>query len=328
MTGDRCDTVVIGTGPAADRVAVRCAEGGMFVAIMEANEVGGTCALRGCNPKKVLVHAAELMDSVQRSQGHLIDANSVRVPWPKLVSFEQQFVEPISESAMAKFTSKGIRIVRGKAHFTGPTTVRCGEVSIEAKNVVVATGAVPALLDFPGAEHVATSDDFLTKKELPSRVAFLGGGYISFEFAHIAARAGAKVTILHRGDRPLKEFEPSLVDGLVEASRSAGIEVKLNTEVTEVRREKDGSLSVTTLPGGRELSTRVDLIVHEGCRVPDLDQLNLEAAGIGREEEGISVTNSLRSVSNRHVFAAGDCAASESAGWAVNGFSDAAIEPN
>ncbi len=282
----------------------------MSVAIMEADEVGGTCALRGCNPKKVLVHAAELIDSVQRSQGHLIAADSVRVPWRELVSFEQQFVEPISKSATAKFTSKGICIVRGKARFTGPTTVECGEDSIEAKYVVVATGAVPAPLDFPGAEHVATSDDFLTMSELPSRVVFLGGGYISFKFAHIAVRAGAQVTILHRGARPLKEFESSLVDRLVEASRSAGIEVKLDTEVTEVRRETDGGLCVTARRGGQECSTGADLVVHGGGRVPDLDQLNLEAGGIEREKEGISVTDSLRSVSNRHVLAAGDCAAS------------------
>lgn len=153
--------------------------------------------MRGCNPKRVFVHAAELTDAVQRSQGHLIKTSSERIPWRKLVSFEQEFVEPISKNATDKFSSKGIRILHGRARFVAPTRVRCEEHLVEAKHVVVATGAVPAELDFPGAEYVVTSDEILKLPDLPARVLFLGGGYVSFEFAHIAARAGAEVAILN-----------------------------------------------------------------------------------------------------------------------------------
>lgn len=306
---DVCDVVVLGTGPAAGQVATRCADGGMSVTIVEVDQVGGTCALRGCNPKKVLVHAAELLDAVERSQSHLIKATAPHIPWHDLIAFSQRFVEPVTKNALVKYASKGIRVLNGQARFVGTSTIAAGEHVLEARHIVVATGAIPTPLKFPGAEHVVTSDNFLQLRSLPPRVLFLGGGYISFEFAHVAARAGAKVTIAHRGERPLKGFEPTLVDRLVATSRDIGIAVELNAEACEVQRDRDGGYSIVALRDGHPIRLSADLVVHGAGRSPQLWDLDLEVAGVTRERDGITVTEALRSVSNRSVFAAGDCAA-------------------
>lgn len=308
------DIIVLGTGPAAGQVAARSAEAGRSVAMIEPHGVGGNCALRGCNPKKVLVHAAALQDAVQRNQSRLIDVEASRIPWPRLIDFTREFVEPVSPRALSKFTSKGIHVLEETARFLGPTTIAAGDHRLQAPTIVVATGAEPAPLTFPGAELVTSSDDFLTLPQLPPRVLFLGGGYISFEFAHVAARAGARVTIVHRGERPLKSFEPDLVDRLVAHTRSIGIAVELDTEPKGLHRDSDGALLLTARRGhkaepNQTVSYQADLIVHGAGRTPALRDLDLEAAGVESEAEGITVTDALRSVSNPHVFAAGDCAA-------------------
>jgi glutathione reductase (NADPH) len=163
-------------------------------------------------------------------------------------------------------------------------------------------------LPFPGAERLVTSDRFLDLDRMASRVLFVGGGYISFEFAHVAARAGAQVTILHRGPRPLEGFDPDLVDMLVRRSGEAGIRVELGIEVRGVDAAGD-SLVVRGVQQGVEQSFETDLAVHGAGRVPDLDDLDLDAGGVKREKRGVTVNQFLQSVSNPAVYAGGDAAA-------------------
>jgi glutathione reductase (NADPH) len=143
---------------------------------------------------------------------------------------------------------------------------------------------------------------------LPKRITFVGGGYISFEFAHVAARAGAKVQIIHRGPRPLEKFDPDLVDKLVEATREAGIEVHLNAVVKSIEQTND-QLLVKALANGAIKTFETDMAVHGAGRVPDIDDMDLDRASIRREKNGISVNEFLQSVSNRQIYAAGDASA-------------------
>jgi glutathione reductase (NADPH) len=140
-------------------------------------------------------------------------------------------------------------------------------------------------------------------------VLFIGGGYISFEFAHVAARAGAQVTVLHRGRRPLEAFDPDLVDQLVKRSRDLGIRVELETEVCGVDTSAGGLVVRGARRGGGEVTFETDLAVHGAGRVPELDALDLEAAGVKREKRGVVVNEFLQSVSNPAVYAGGDAAA-------------------
>ncbi len=164
-------------------------------------------------------------------------------------------------------------------------------------------------MGIPGEEYLTTSTQFLDLEALPRRVAFVGGGYIAFEFAHIAARAGAQVQVLHRGSRPLAKFDPDLVAHLVQTTRELGVEVRLNTAVTAIEQQGD-HLRVHAHAGEKVSSVEADLVVHAAGRVPEIDDLDLDVAGIAREKEGISVNEYLQSVTNEAVYAAGDAVGS------------------
>src|SRR5262249_17444289 len=202
----------------------------------------------------------------------------------------------------------GVAEFHGLARFVGPTTLAVGSDRLTGRHIVLAAGSVPGPLGFPGAERLVTSDGFLDLERMPAQVPFVGGGYISFEFAHVAARAGAQVTILHRGPRPLEGFDPDLVDMLVRRSRELGIQVEVGIEVRGVEAVGD-RLVVRGLQQGVERSFETDLAVHGAGRVPELDGLDLDAGGVKREKRGVIVNQFLQSVSNPAVYAGGDAAA-------------------
>ncbi len=303
------DVIVLGTGTAAQTVAYTCREAGWSVAIVDYHPFGGTCALRGCDPKKVLVGVAELVDWSRRIQGKGVLAPGLSLSWPDLIRFKRTFTDPVPEQNEQSFAEAGIITQHGRAHFVDRTSVQVGEDTLVGRHVAIATGARHAPLEIPGEDLLTTSTQFLDLEELPRRIVFVGGGYIAFEFAHIAARAGAQVQVLHRGSRPLKQFDPDLVSLLVQASRELGIEVHVNRAVTAIERQGD-RLLVHTRTGAQEHTVEADLVVHAAGRVSEIDDLDLEVAGIAREKDGISVNEYLQSVSNPAVYAAGDAVAS------------------
>jgi len=303
------DLIVIGTGAAGSPVAHRCREAGWNVAIVDSRPFGGTCALRGCDPKKVLVGAADVIDWTRRMQDKGVAGSNLGIHWPELMKFKRTFTDPVPESRDQGFKKAGIETFHDRARFVGPTKLQVGEDVLTARFVHIAAGARPTTLGIVGEEQLTTSDQFLELDELPKRITFVGGGYISFEFAHVAARAGAQVQIIHRAARPLEGFDADLVDKLVEASREAGIDLQLNRVVKSVE-QTHGLFAVKASHNGVEESFETDMVVHGAGRVQDIDDLDLDAANIKREKKGISVNEYLQSISNPAVYAAGDSAAS------------------
>ena len=171
----------------------------------------------------------------------------------------------------------------------------------------MATGAWPARLHIGGEEHLTRSDQFLDLETLPRRIIFVGGGYIAFEFGHIAARAGVEVTILHRGERPLEHFDGDLVAKLLERTRAVGIDVRTRTNVLAVEGVPE-QFKVLASTESRPEAFEADMVVHAAGRAPELGDLNLSAAGIEYDEHGVRVNDVLQSVSNPTVYAAGDAA--------------------
>jgi glutathione reductase (NADPH) len=303
------DVIVIGTGSAASSVALPCREAGWQVAIVDSRPFGGTCSLRGCDPKKVLVGAAEVFDWAQRMQGKGIKATNIQLDWSELMRFKRSFTEHVPKRREDEFASAGIAAFHGRARFTGRTSIEVGEEKLEGRHVVIAAGQAPADLEIPGAENLTTSDQFLDLTELPRRLLFIGGGYISFEFAHVAALAGAQVTVLHRGSRPLTLFDPNMVDELVERTRALGIDLHLETEAIGIEKSSS-EFVVRASRRGETVSFQADLVVHAAGRVPEIHDLNLDSAGIEWGKNGIRVNEFLQSTSNLAVYAAGDVAAS------------------
>lgn len=301
------DLVVIGTGAAGSTAAFKCRAAAWKVAIVDSKPFGGTCALRGCDPKRVLVGAADLRDWAQRMKAREISSESLTINWPALMQFKRTFTDPVPANREASFSKAGIHTLHGRARFIDRNTVQVGTDVISARRIVVASGAIPAPLQIPGEEYLTHSDEFLDLDHLPAYIVFVGGGYISFEFAHLAAEAGAKVSILHRGPRPLEHFDPDLVDELVALNRAMGIDIVLNSTVSKV--EKKGDRYVVNASGhGAEQRFEADMVVHGAGRVPEIDDLDLAAARIERDGKGLFVNEYLQSPSNPSVYAAGDAA--------------------
>lgn len=303
------DVIILGSGPSASRIAEACSKK-LRVAVVESNEPGGTCALRGCNPKKVLVRAAELIDWVQRSDGDLIYSGTPGIDWKQLIDFTKSFTAPVPRKTVEKYDALGITLFEGAPEFTDRQSVTVGDDMLEGGRIVICTGARPASLEIPGANCLTTSDEFMSTEELPKRIAFVGGGYISFEFAHVAIRAGADVTVFDHNPRPLSAFEPRLVDRLVDHSRKIGIQVNLDSDVTSIEETNAGYL-VSFRQGDDSEEILADMVVHGAGRIPSIDGLQLETADIDYGEDGILVNEFLQSVSNPSVYAAGDVAATD-----------------
>src|SRR5712692_10143247 len=300
------DLVVIGTGAAGSAPAHKCRAAGWQVAVIDELPYGGTCALRGCDPKKVLVGAGELTEWSRRMQAHGVSVD-LQIRWPELIKFKQTFTEPVPAQREESFKAKGIETFHGPAKFVDGTTVQVGDSFLTGRYVHIATGAKPAPLNVPGEDLLTTSTQFLNLPQLPRGILFVGGGYISFEFAHLAARAGAEARILHRGPTPLIGFDPDLVHQLVEATKAAGIDVRLNTPVRAIRRKSDGFI-VEAGTADSPTTFEADLVVHGAGREPALADLDLQAAGVRYGVNGVTVNEHLQSVSNNSVYAAGDAA--------------------
>lgn len=327
MATRRFDLVAIGSGSAASAVATRCRKAGWSVAVIDELPFGGTCALRGCDPKKVLVGNAEAIEWARRLKGKGIRSEGLRIDWPELMRFKRLMIAGVSEGTEEGFRNAGIEVFHGQARFTGPTTLEVAGERMEGKRVVIASGAKPAPLGIAGEELLTTSTQFLELDELPRRIVFVGGGFISFEFAHVAIRAGTNVTILHRRPRPLSLFDPDLVDRLVDKSRILGIDLQVDTSVTGIERS-DGRFVIRGRHEEKETRVEADLVVHGAGRVPAIDDLDLLAAGIDAAGRRIKLNEFLQSQSNPAVYVAGDAAAAGPALTPVAGYEGSVVAAN
>ena len=300
------DLIVIGTGSAGATVAQKAREAGKTVAIIDKLPFGGTCSQRGCDPKKVLVGATEIIARSEQMLGKGISKQPI-IDWPELMAFKKTFTDPVPEKTDEKFTELGIQSFRGVASFSSANTVRVGNDELKADHIVLASGLEPKPLNIPGEELLIDSTGFLDLPQLPDKLVMVGGGYIAFEFAHIAARAGAKVTILHQGKRPLEGFDADLVAVLVKAMEAIGIRIILNASVTAVS-EKEGALAVQYTQQEKSHSVSTNLVVHAAGRVVNSAELALKKAGIEVGKKGVLVNEYLQSVSNPTVYACGDVA--------------------
>ena len=301
------DLIVIGAGMAGAAAANKCAAQGWQVAIVDALPYGGTCAPRGCDPKKILRRGAEIIDSARLMRGKGIDDVDLSINWPDLMKHKHGFTDPVPQSTEDGLIGNGVTTLHGQARFTGPRQIQIDGTPYDADRFLVTTGARPRPLDFPGHEHLIDSTDFLDLDALPSRILFVGGGFISFEFAHIAARAGSTAVVVDRGERPLKNFDPDLVEILVDRGRDVGIDLRRTSTIVAVQ-PSDGGYQVILEQAGAQVTIHTDLVVHGAGRVAELADLVLDAAGVEWGEHGIQVADHLQSMTNEAVWAAGDSA--------------------
>ncbi|MCA1652636.1 MAG: NAD(P)/FAD-dependent oxidoreductase [Sphingomicrobium sp.] len=300
------DLVIIGTGTAATVAAMRMRKAGWRVAVIDEKPFGGTCALRGCDPKKMLVAGAEVVAAARRMHGNGVDGD-VRIDWPGLIAFKRTFTDPVPQKREQRYAAAGIGSFKGLARFTGPNSIQVDDQELSARNILIASGASPVPLGISGEQHLIDNEAFLAMESLPRRIVLVGGGYIAAEFSHIAARAGAEVTVMQRGPRLLPQFEPELVGWLMDAFDRIGVHVLTDTTVTAVDAKGD-HYEVRGNARHGEIVVEADIVVHAAGRAPALDRLNLDAANIRIEHGRLKLNAFLQSVSNPAVYAAGDAA--------------------
>jgi glutathione reductase (NADPH) len=234
MSIETFDVVILGGGNAGIGVTGPTRRAGMSVAMIEQDLLGGTCPNRGCTPKKVLVAAGHALHEIERATVHQISVGKPRLDWAALIDREKDLIKDIPQNLARSMAHRNVEVIKGHAVFAGPNAIRVGDRLLEAKHIVIATGSKPRPLPIPGAEHMITSDEMLSERELPETVIFVGGGVISLEFGHVYARAGADVTILEALPQLLPAMDADAVAHLQGESERIGIRVKTSVSVKRI----------------------------------------------------------------------------------------------
>jgi len=299
------DVVIVGSGTSAHYCALKLNQAGKKVAMVDEREYGGTCALRGCQPKKYLVANADAVAMAKHLVGIGI-ATSPQTNWQQLQKLKNEFTDGLSEEAVQQFEEAGIKTFHGHARMTGKDTIEVADTVLKGANIVLATGSTPRQTDIPGKEFASNSETFLNLPKLPKRIIFIGGGYISFEFATVATYAGSQVTILHRSDAPLKAFDRDAVSIVVDAARDSGINLVINESPVEIKK----SGTDFSVKGKTGQPYEADLVIEASGRLPNLTVLEGDDHNVQKTPKGITVNEFLQSVSNPLVYAIGDVAAS------------------
>ncbi|MFS4466616.1 dihydrolipoyl dehydrogenase family protein [Maribacter sp. 2210JD10-5] len=298
------DVFVIGSGVAGQTVAKACADKGKKVAIADRREFGGTCANRGCDPKKVLLGVTEIWEEAQNLKGKGIE-KLPELNWKKLQKYKRSFTKAIPAATEKNLKKKGISLYHQSPEFVDERTLKVEGKTAKAKNIVIATGYEPRKLSFKGSKHLSTSDDFLNLKKLPKSIIFIGAGYVGMEFAHMAARFGVRVTVLDSGNRPLSAFDADLVGTLTDYSKKLGIKFIFNSEVKAVEKLRK-NFRVSYKSGKKMKSLTSKMVINTAGRIPAISALNLEKGNVAFNENGIATNNFLQSETNPGVYACGD----------------------
>ncbi|EOL49913.1 dihydrolipoyl dehydrogenase family protein [Enterococcus caccae] len=295
------EIIIIGSGPGGLAAAYDLAAKGKKVAVVETDLWGGTCPNRGCDPKKVLYGAIEAQDNLTQLKHHGFETVPA-INWSELMTFKETFTQPVSGEQQQGLISAGIQTIKGKAIFKDRHTIIVENQEYQADQIIIATGQRPAILDIPGKENFETSTDFLNMKELPEKIVFVGGGYISLELANIATSSGSEVHVLHHNTRPLKGFDEELTIALIDNLKARGIQFHFNESAESISKENDHYNIVLT---SKEILL-ADRVFCATGRIPNVEGLNLEEIGVDFTHKGIVVNDHLQTTVD-NIYALGDC---------------------
>jgi glutathione reductase (NADPH) len=292
MTRFDVDLFVIGGGSGGVRAARVAAEHGARVAIAEADRWGGTCVIRGCVPKKLLVYASEVSRAIEDARGHGWTIEGARHDWAALIAAKDIEITRLSKAYSERLRKAGAEVIVGRAVLTSPHTVQIGDRIVRAAHILIATGGVPKR---PPGTWI-TSDEAFHLPALPRRVAVLGGGYIGVEFAHIFAGLGSKVTLVHREPQVLKGFDPDVRELVTKGLVAHGIEVVSCSDLV---------MEGKTLIAGNS-TIEFDVAMAAIGRAPATEGLGLTAAGVHVDARGAIPVDEMSRTNVPSVYAVGD----------------------
>lgn len=297
------DLLVIGAGSGGVRAARVAAGHGAKVAIAEAHRVGGTCVIRGCVPKKLLIYGAHFAEDLEDAARFGWKIKESTFDWPTLRDNVLSEVTRLSGLYTQTLQHHGVEILEGHATLTGKQSARIGEREINARLILIATGARPHVPDQPGCEHGITSNEAFHLENIPGRVVIAGGGYIANEFAGIFNEFGSQVTIINRSDKILRGYDEQIRDRLLQISLTKGIRFLFNAPIESVVKHAEGTL-IVHLQGGEQIEC--DTLMFATGRIPNTHNLGLELAGVDLDGNGAIKVDDYSRSSNPNIYAVGD----------------------
>ncbi|MGI9386591.1 MAG: glutathione-disulfide reductase [Methyloligellaceae bacterium] len=298
------DLFVIGGGSGGVRAARMSAQYGAKVGIAEEYRYGGTCVIRGCVPKKLLVYASRFGDAMDDAKGFGWSIEGRRFDWPTLIANKDKEIGRLSQIYIQILDNNGVTHFDTRVEIEDAHTIRliADNETVTAKTILVATGATPFVPDIPGAEHSITSNEAFHLPELPSSVTIIGGGYIAVEFAGIFNGLGAETTLLYRGPQILRGFDDDLRDGLTDEFRHRGIDLRLNALPSEISRS--GNDITVQLADGASFATQC--VMFATGRIPNTQKLGLEKVGVEMGANGAVIVDAFSQSSVDSIYAVGD----------------------
>ena len=298
------DLFTIGAGSGGVRASRVAAAHGAKVAIAEEHRVGGTCVIRGCVPKKMLVYGAHFAEDLKDARNFGWSTENATFDWITLRDNVLKDVERIEGAYTNTLESHEVTIFKERAEITGPheITLASGKV-VTAKTILIATGARPRMPECQGAEHAISSNEAFHLDELPKKIIIAGGGYIANEFAGIFNEFGCDVHIVNRGDRLLRSYDEAVRDRLLQISTTKGITFRFNTTFEYIKPCDEGGYYVKLSDGEEE---KADLVMFAVGRIPNTEGLGLDKAGVDLGEGGEIVVDRFSKTNVDHIYAVGD----------------------
>jgi len=298
------DLFVIGAGSGGVRAARLAAMSGAKVGVAEEHRVGGTCVVRGCVPKKFMVYASEFSAAFKTAEGYGWSKSGATFDWPAFLRAKDIEISRLSALYVTGLQNAGADLAHARAELQDAHTVSLSDrdKKLSAEKVLVATGGRPTLPDFPGVEHVITSEEAFQLPQLPKRILMVGGGYISVEFAGIFNGLGVETTLIYRGANILRGFDSDVRSHLAAEMERRGIAIMLGCEHAKIEKTATGFKS--TLSNGHEIET--DLVMYCTGRAPYTKGLGLESTGVEINDKGAVVVDTYSKTNIENIWAVGD----------------------
>ena len=297
------DLIVIGAGSGGVAASRRAAAHGAKVAVIESSRVGGTCVIRGCVPKKLLMYAAQYGDALHEMAGYGWDIGAARFQMPRWAEAKAAETRRLEHVYRQLLAGSKVELIEGRATVAGPGRVRVGERVLSAPHLLIATGGSAVRDSIPGIEHCPTSDDLLDLRTLPEKAGIVGSGFIAVEFAAILARLGVKVSLYYRAHLPLRGFDEDLRTRAAAALQAAGVKLHPGMAPREVQRGADGEW---LLVDADERIHEFPFVLNATGRRPNTQGLGLETLGIALDDTGAVPVDARLHTTASGVYAIGD----------------------
>ena len=298
------DLIAIGAGSGGLSVVERAASYGQKCAVVEQGKMGGTCVNVGCVPKKIMWFGANLSHALDDAKSYGFKVDKRGFDWAHLVEKRQAYIAGINNWYHGYLKDLNIDELTGTASFVDPHCIEVDGNRFTANHIVIAIGTRPDVPDIPGAEHAITSDGFFALQSRPDRVAIAGSGYVAVELAGVLNSLGSEVSMYLRKSHVLGNFDKLLKSTLFDQLQKAGIKLKTETRIKQIKKDSDGSLSVEDTNG--HIQANLDQVLYAIGRQPDYSELKIENSGVELNDRGFIITDLFQNTNQPHIFALGD----------------------